>query len=1550
MPLNGELIGGMTARYAEWTDGSGRLVATGDGPYTDTTAVFGLDSEGRPRGPVDLLTEVRFVGIPVATVRATQTPWDGISSIIAAEVAVHGQSMNITAVIGAAVDVRPGLETTNAPSGTRVVLPPALAELGSGTPLEAVRALAARLLDGGIVAAEPLPPKVEPAGDASIPSVAAEAPPVDVGEPAEPEQAEESPVIGVEPDAAAEGGPAPESVAEAEQPVAPVELVMPPAPTEPDAAQQDRIGAVSGQAGRAARSSRNLPPADTTTQAARGAVDEPKAEADAKAGADLAARLGNAPPPSPEILKLCDNIKKAIRERRPADEDELTKADIQGAAREAGGTLNSAIQGDTDRIQGSYTPLQNTPSGTPSSGKPITDPAPAIGDPGIDAGRAAPDPVPAENLSLDADRDNVEQKVADSRIERHSTEPLAQTPPYSDVKAARDELGQVAAEGPPDVAAKEAAAIAAAKSDMAGLQRQALEALNSSRGGTVKGVGSGQRDMVGSETKTRESVSAEAQQIFADTQTKVQALIEPLSRTAMARWDAEVQRLSTEFRSHLNEVQRWIDDRHSGVGGFVVGLWDSVTGLPGWVTREYNDAEKQFGDGVCAVLLAISADVNSVIAAAQALIADARDRTETLFADLPADLQKWAETEQAKFQGQLDGLAAQTEAARTSFVTDISKAAVTAVGEVQREIEELRKKAGGLIGRIVAAIEAFIDDPIKAIINGLLSLVGIPPASFWALIDKIAEVIDQIADDPETFANNLVEALRLGFTAFFDNFGDHLTTAFWKWLFSRCGDVGVSLPRDASLGSIITFVLQLMGITWPNIRKILIRHIGEKNVALIEKAWGLVSLLIEKGPTGIYEMLKEKLDPDAIVGAIVDAAVEFAVEALIERVALKLLSMLNPAGAVLAAIELIYKVLKWIFENAARIFALVETVVNACANIMAGALGPVAKMIEDALASLLPLVIDLLAGIIGLGDLPKQVAGAIGRMQEMVLPVVEEVIVAVVVRGRALLASFGIGGKDEQGEADGKADEELGTTVRFESAGTPHRIWVAVTGSKAQLMVASTPGPIQTKLSQWRKQVEALPDAEAEKKQQATALLDELTPLVSSADAEATELVDDFQEALHDSDPQTKPPSDDPLEASERRVAELVDQLFTLLEAPPDYAAIITRFAPVVPGFANRRIDDLALTWAQRLQAIQIGPLEHRQPLFTDPLAALAGLSFADGGAVLSDYNNQKALAPFFLLAGSDRDPDTDVFFTFVFVSPAPRPPHRVRRTFMQAIGDAAVARIRAYVLAQLPTYTLSDEERAKISESLDKVSYVLSAASTTGYFTGLGTREPDHPYFMPRQIVRDGTKVRYLTESGQEFDIEVDGVLPRKVVGFNLTDFMGRGVTQDSPGYVADHDFNRAHVIANRFGGSGYRSAKNLVTTSDHYNKVLMRGAEDAIAAHVAAYVTSQSAGQQVRVRPMSSQQAVVTFTLSVALEYVDAIIRLLAQAIANSPEIPDKDATIRAEILTKLADAGIDSQFKRVTKTDYDLTELKFAAGAGPGYKTEIGEDEWLLSHLSG
>ena len=132
--------------------------------------------------------------------------------------------------------------------------------------------------------------------------------------------------------------------------------------------------------------------------------------------------------------------------------------------------------------------------------------------------------------------------------------------------------------------------------------------------------------------------------------------------------------------------------------------------------------------------------------------------------------------------------------------------------------------------------------------------------------------------------------------------------------------------------------------------------------------------------------------------------------------------MFNPAGAIIQAIELIYRILRWIFDNAARIFSLVETVVNGAAALIAGNIGGMAAAVEGALARLIAPVIDFLAGYLGLGNLPDRIADTIRGFQEWVMSILERVIAWLANRARALLRSLGFG----QDEEEALSDAELG--------------------------------------------------------------------------------------------------------------------------------------------------------------------------------------------------------------------------------------------------------------------------------------------------------------------------------------------------------------------------------------------------------------------------------------------------------------------------------------------------------------------------------------------
>src|SRR5262245_18148926 len=139
-----------------------------------------------------------------------------------------------------------------------------------------------------------------------------------------------------------------------------------------------------------------------------------------------------------------------------------------------------------------------------------------------------------------------------------------------------------------------------------------------------------------------------------------------------------------------------------------------------------------------------------------------------------------------------------------------------------------------------------------------------------------------------------------------------------------------------------------------------------------------------------------------ILDAIRDAVIQYVMQAIITRVAARIIMMLNPAGAILQAIEAIYRVIKWVIDNAARIFTLIEAVVYGAAQILAGNVSGVANLVERALGLLIIPVIDFLADYLGLSGIPQAIKKVIMGLQSKVEQILDKVIGFLVAKAKAL--------------------------------------------------------------------------------------------------------------------------------------------------------------------------------------------------------------------------------------------------------------------------------------------------------------------------------------------------------------------------------------------------------------------------------------------------------------------------------------------------------------------------------------------------------------------
>jgi hypothetical protein len=969
---------------------------------------------------------------------------------------------------------------------------------------------------------------------------------------------------GAGPEAAAEAAPGAEQEPggareAAAGPAVPKDLpVMPEPAMDLSPAEGARAGGVQSRAGDATTATTDAPAAADNVSTGQAAVQVPQAENDARAGQKVVEDLVGAPKPSIEVQQLCDRIRRLIKEKRPADEEAVVDTRPALVAKEAGAGVQTGVQQNVDSTKASYGPIDKDPQGPAPPTAPGIDPLPPANQTApFGATKATPDAVPPEQVSLDGDTAKMADKARDAGLEK-DTAKLVNSGPVADARAAQGDLNTLAGDGPSEALKAQQAALAKSDEDMAALQAKAVAALKEARAGHAGGVQSQQHDLKEGSEQRRARLSKEADDAYTDAQSKVLDILKDVPTTAMSKWTAGLPPLTDKFNSDLKVVTDAVTERHDGITGFFVSGWDAVTGLPGWMIRAYDQAEEDFGNGVCTLILDISSYVDGIIKLADGIIEAARARmTEIFTKDLPTEDQEWAAEQLKGFGKKLDALHDKAESTRKSFNKELMENAGDAVQAAREKIQELRKKAQGLWGRFLDAVGRFLDDPVKFIIDGLLSLVGISPPAFWALLDKISQVFDAIVDAPMIFANNLMAGVGQGFQLFFDNIGRHLLQGLLEWLFSGLKDEGISIeiPKEISLRSVVTFALQLLGISWARIRKLLVEQLGEKPVAIMEKAAGIIYTLATRGIEGILDDIKQMLDPQTIIDAILDAAIKYVTETLIVKVAQKIIMMLNPAGAILAAIEAIYRVLKWVFNNAARIFHFIEAVVNGMADVVSGNVGGVAKTVEKALAMLIAPVIDFLADYLGLGGLPGKVANAIKGLHTWVEGIMRSVITWLVEMGRKLLATLGFKQKDDK--KDAAPDGKVGEDVAFSGGGESHKLYVDEGADNATLMVASAPMTLKQRLADFSARATGdggkLPFFSSDvERDRALTLISTLKGKETEADRNADELVREHRkQAGAGSEAKESEAKDRTLVDEERSIGSLLSELYDLFEEHP---------------------------------------------------------------------------------------------------------------------------------------------------------------------------------------------------------------------------------------------------------------------------------------------------------------------------------------------------------------------------------------------------------------
>ncbi len=383
----------------------------------------------------------------------------------------------------------------------------------------------------------------------------------------------------------------------------------------------------------------------------------------------------------------------------------------------------------------------------------------------------------------------------------------------------------------------------------------------------------------------------------------------------------------------------------------------------------------------------------------------------------------------------------------------------------------LRQVFGGLLGRILRFVHRAALKLKELAFKAVLRLVGAPVERIMGLLNKGAAVLRSIFENPVAFIRNLFLAVKQGVVGFKNNIGRYLKEGLIAWLTGAISSAGITLPERWDLKGVIHLVLQILGITYQNIRTKLARRLGERNVSRVERAVTLIRQVMTRGPIALWEQIKERLA--GLKEQVMEGIRNFIIGRVVRQGVEWIIGMLNPAAGLIKLVSMLYNVVSFFIRNWERIVAFANSVFESVGAIAAGRVGAAARFIEQTLARGVPIIIGFLASLLRLGDMAQKIREIMMRIRRPIDRAIDAVVRRLVRFAKRLLKKL----KQRARSAAQAVVKWWKQRLRFRTkGGESHTLAFEGEGRKATLMLYSQPKDIKTWLQNMKKQIDEAGD------------------------------------------------------------------------------------------------------------------------------------------------------------------------------------------------------------------------------------------------------------------------------------------------------------------------------------------------------------------------------------------------------------------------------------------------------------------------------------------
>jgi hypothetical protein len=708
---------------------------------------------------------------------------------------------------------------------------------------------------------------------------------------------------------------------------------------------------------------RSHPPARTEAGAAQAAARPPADDREAQGKVANAEDMNAAQPKEFDKAAFIKAVEDAIAKRAPQnlkDADEFGDSDkADDAKKEVQGRVGA---GKDDAAKDIETTTKAPPDTSKAVDKAVTPlsadkPPPVPGAP--NPAQAVPDKLPPSATDTSAGPRQVNQEMADAQV----TEPqLARSnePQFVNALDSKHKAEQNSVQAQAKMRAHENKTLAKTEAKAENLGAAGMHDIAGQRVDAGQKVSAGKTGFKGSDEAKRAEVTATLQRVFDATKSDVEDILSGLDGKVDDQFSREEKQARDAFTAeHKQKMKEYKDKRYSGVLGKARWFDDWLSGLPPEANLIFMEARDHYVVRMRTVISNVADTVATELNRAKKRIAQGRTDLQDAVKKLPAALQEIGKQAAAEFADKFDELTQSVDDKGTELVDTLATRYTDALKSVDDEIAAEKEKNKGAVSKAV--------DAVKGVIKAIKELTSL----LLGVLRKAAQALSAIINDPIGFLKNLVSAVGAGLKQFMHNIGKHLEQGIMSWLLGTAGEAGIQLPAKFDVRGIVLLIASLLGLTWANIRARIVRKVPDKAVTAAETALPLVAKAKKDGVSGLWDDIKERVGD--LKKGLVSKVIKYLTPTIIIAGITWVLSLLNPASAFVRAVKLIIDIVRFVVERARQIIEFVDAVLDAVIAIAKGAGGGVPALVEKALARSIPVLIGLLAAILGVGGIANKV-------------------------------------------------------------------------------------------------------------------------------------------------------------------------------------------------------------------------------------------------------------------------------------------------------------------------------------------------------------------------------------------------------------------------------------------------------------------------------------------------------------------------------------------------------------------------------------------------